>query len=590
MRLAVPARVRLTSASLALAPQPARVRLTSATLALASLSMVVWDRAPVPGQPIATFGRLLLAVALVALVIELRPSRATWALARRALHGPAAALVAGGALSLTLVGVSVSTNGCQCSGGSYGLLEMATWTALVLIAVLAEPRRSSLLLATAVVGAVIVGLVALIAVNSPPTGLAKALSNRLTGTYGNPNFLAATQALGFPASVAAAMALRRQVVRALGLTAAGLLGVVLVLSYSRGGLLAAATGAYAVIVWRVPKRRRLAVALTLPALSAAAWVILYPAFQRQRTAADFPAATAAANAVDKSGWDASQTGLLPAGPSRLTNIDPDTLRVTASQPGQGTSHSLGGAGPPMQYHLRFQARSLESGLRLSFGMEDNLVAAGSQSLAAYQSRRWRSFALNWRPSRVSSHARAYFWADSAGSFDLRRLTISMGNLRNARALPVRLLGPNKGIDPELSKAEADFVRAREGALRIAIHAFLTHPLRGIGWERFPAYASSRSGVGAIATHDEYTRFAAELGAPGLVAFALLCVGAAWGAVCVRGHQLGAALIGMIVAGGVSLMFANLLESPQAGLSLATAVSTAVALGTVERSAREKPDG
>ncbi len=569
---------------------PTRLRLTSATLALASLSMVVWDRAPVAGQPIATFGRLFLAAALVALVIELRRPRATWKLARRALHGPAAALVAGGALSLTLVGVSASTNGCQCSGGSYGLLEMATWTVLVLMAVLAEPRWSAPLLGAAVAGAIVAGLVALVGVNSPPAGSAKALSNRLTGTYGNPNFLAATQALVFPASVAAALALRRPVVRAIGLVAAGTLGVVLLLSYSRGGLLAAAAGFYAAIVLVVPERRRLAVALALPALSAAAWLILYPTYERQRTAADFPAATAAAQAVDASGWDPAETGLLPGGPSRLSNIGADTLRVAASQPGQGTSHSLGGASPPMQYHLRFQARSLEFGLRLNFGTEDNLVGAGPQTLRAYQSRRWRSFALNWRPSQVASHARAYFWADSAGSFDLRRLTISTGSPRSARALPVRLLGPPRGIDPELSKAEAGFVRAREGALRIAIHAFSAHPLRGIGWERFPAYASARSGVGAIATHDEYTRFAAELGAPGLLALVLLCAGAGWAAVSIRGHQLGAALIGMIVAGGASLVFANLLESPEAGLPLATAVATAVALATVKRATEQRPDG
>jgi hypothetical protein len=192
---------------------------------------------------------------------------------------------------------------------------------------------------------------------------------------------------------------------------------------------------------------------------------------------------------------------------------------------------------------------------------------------------WRTYSLDWRPSRLARHARAYFWLGADGAFELRSLALSRAKTggRAAPATPLRPSGGGASGQRVLARAERGFVRARVGALRLAIDAFTAHPLRGIGWERFPTYAARRSGVGPIATHDEYLRFAAELGVPGVAVLVLLGISVLWALVKVWTRELAPALAGTLLAAAICLGFANLLETPDASLAIATAAACVVAM-------------
>jgi hypothetical protein len=104
-------------------------------------------------------------------------------------------------------------------------------------------------------------------------------SRRLTGSFGSPNSAASAMALALPVGLVAA-ARARGGRRAALAAAAGLLVVALVLTYSRGGVVAAAAGLGTLAVLASPRlalaRERRAAALGLLALGAA-WLALVPA-------------------------------------------------------------------------------------------------------------------------------------------------------------------------------------------------------------------------------------------------------------------------------------------------------------------------
>jgi hypothetical protein len=96
----------------------------------------------------------------------------------------------------------------------------------------------------------------------------------------------------------------------------------------------------------------------------------------------------------------------------------------------------------------------------------------------------------------------------------RRVDPQSGRLLEVMTIPMRLLGL---VDQEESFArlEDDYPCSRDAA-RLALAAFWDQPIRGIGWERFPEYVPPHSDRGALASHDEYLRIAAELGLVGLL--------------------------------------------------------------------------
>jgi O-antigen ligase len=562
-----------------------RLPITTAALVFGSLAMVAWEKSVPGASSHARVGWLVLAAAAIALTVEMRGPTAFWALRQQLFSGPALLLLAGAALTLAVVLVSSHTNGCQCSGGAQGLIELLIWTLLVSIVVAVAPESGMPLVGAIGLGCFIAAVVALAGTHDPLQ--ADSLGERLAGPYGNANYFAATQAMGLPIAVAVAARCRRLIIRVGALVVALTLVVTLVLAYSRSGLLAAAAGTGATVVLLVPPGRRLFVGAGLIVGAVVAGVILYPTFAQDRTAADFGSAIVTEQDTDASGWVRAGIGLIATGPSQLVNDGPDVLRVIAPRPGEGASLPLGTVAVSGPVHLRFQARASTRRVELRFGLEDNLIAAGPATGRAALSRAWRSFELTWRPSAPARHARAYFWDRSAGSFEIRGLAIWTTNPRFATRLSTRLLGPVKYVNQALQRAEQSYIRSRETAARIAIQAFLAHPLLGVGWERFPSYASTRSGVGAIATHDEYLRFAAELGVPGLLAIALLCFAAGWAAVKTRAVRLAPVLVGVLAAAAVELAFGNVLESPAVVLPLATATATAVALSTRHRAVQER---
>lgn len=203
--------------------------------------------------------------------------------------------------------------------------------------------------------------------------------------------------------------------------------------------------------------------------------------------------------------------------------------------------------------------------------------AGPASAIASVSRRWSTLRLTWRPSAAAPNARAYFWVPVTGTFELRAPVTWTTDPGRLTRLPTRLLGSPTNVTQRLQRRERAYIVSREGAARIAVDAFLAHPLIGIGWDRVPAYASTRSGVGPVATHNEYLQFAAELGIPGIVAILLLSLSAGWAALEERTDRFGPALIGVLVAAGIELAFGNVLEAPEVILAAATAAAVAVGL-------------
>jgi hypothetical protein len=560
-----------------------RLPVTTAILALGSVGMFAWEDSLVISTPITRVGRLVLACALIALVAEMGGIRGIWALRGRVLTGPGRLLVIAGLLTLALVVLSSETNGCQCGGGSYGLIEIAVWLALALIVAVAAPEARVALLAAAGTGCLVAAVLALAGAHGAST---MALgSGRLAGTYGNSNYFAATQALGLPLAVAGLAQIRVPLIRIAAFAFATTLTVALVLSYSRSGVLAAGAGVWATLVLLAPARRRLAVGAGLIAAAGLAGWLLYPTFARDRSSADFAYALGLYRQTDGSGWTRAETGLIAHGPSQMSNPQAGVLRVVAARSDEGVSLPLGRARPSVIYRLRFQARVTSGPGPMSFGLEDNLTGAGPVAATSSPDRRWRAVSLSWRPRAAADHARAYFWTQTPGTFELRALRWSIGRAASA-ALPVRLLG-HTGASPQqqINRAESRYISSRQSAARIAVDAFLAHPLVGVGWERFGRFAAPRSGLGAIATHNEYLRYAAELGVFGLVAIILLCAAVGWAVLDARVSGLGPVLIGVVVTAAIELAFSNILESPDVVLPVATAVAIASAISEQARARR-----
>ncbi|MGI8330314.1 O-antigen ligase family protein [Actinomadura scrupuli] len=111
---------------------------------------------------------------------------------------------------------------------------------------------------------------------------------------------------------------------------------------------------------------------------------------------------------------------------------------------------------------------------------------------------------------------------------------------------------------ELASNSEVRARAAEFAARVAVE----HPVRGIGYGRFSAYAASSPRFGLyMATHNDYLRLAAETGAVALIAFLALLLLGTWGR---RSGDL-AVLRAVVVTHAVGLVFANLLSNMTASL-------------------------
>jgi hypothetical protein len=98
---------------------------------------------------------------------------------------------------------------------------------------------------------------------------------------------------------------------------------------------------------------------------------------------------------------------------------------------------------------------------------------------------------------------------------------------------------------------------RAAAARLAFHVAVEHPLRGIGYGRFPSFAATDPRLGIyINTHNDYLRLAAEAGVATLILFGALLVAALVTPVQRQYTPLRAA----VAAGAVNLVFANTLAN------------------------------
>ena len=226
--------------------------------------MVIWESAPLTSAPALTIGRAFLAVAAVALAMYSNP-RETVGAAPDSTARPRAD--AGDRRS--------AEHRPGAFQYSHEWLSMHRWLlrprrdvslgGAAVLAVIAEPKSAVTLLGAVGLGCVLAGIFALAGVHSEPAG--SSMSTRLLGTYGNPNFLAATQALALPLAIAA-LFVERGIgpgrIRWLAVAAIAVLIVTVFQTYSRSGLLAAAGGSYVTIVLLVPTAQRRRTAVTSP--------------------------------------------------------------------------------------------------------------------------------------------------------------------------------------------------------------------------------------------------------------------------------------------------------------------------------------
>jgi O-antigen ligase len=525
------------------------------------------------GSPQLTVGRLLLVVVAAAVATDLwrlrgRVPRPRWAVA--ALIAALGALTAWSAIGALAWG--------DFTHGTFqGFAELVALTALAgVIGLYASPGWALVALAAGSSGVVAGGLLAVVhvrdlhaAVYSPSASHA-----RLEGVYGNPNSLGFALALALPAAVVLALGLRGRW-RWVALGAALGLAAMLVATFSRGSLLAAAFGvppAAWIAARRRPSRRvALAVVAAVPLLIVG--VIASPLYRSARVHADFGTAGASAATAN---WVSPTGGAFPSMAAALSNPrqDPAALQVVASAAGQGAAHDLGKQFGDGRGGWRFDVRSTD-GATVRWQVTEvggDAVARGVVRAAATRTPVTASFA-----TRAGGQYVVFAWATRPSSFVLSSMRASAqrtGAPPVVRPVSLRVTVPGAAA---LDAREADYGRSRWSALRMALSAFGSEPLRGIGLNRFPVYAQAHDHYGPLPTHNTYAQVLAELGLVG--ALLLVAVIAVVAAAVLRGRPppaLRAALAGTVVVGAVNLVFINGLSAPGMAMCLALAIGLAAA--------------
>lgn len=524
-----------------------------------------------------TVGRaaaLLFAALLVADLLRYRPRRFRPDLA-------AAMLVLGYVGLCGWVFLSTAAWGCNCEGRTGGLVELAAVGLLALVAIGFEPRLRGPALIASLGGIVLAAALALAgvgAINSGTVDLTET-GGRLSGSYGNANELALAAALGIPIALAyVSVAGRARRVAVAGSIA--ILVVALVLTYSRGGIIAAGVGVLALALWQARgSGRRLALIAVGACVAVAVAGALYSVFKERRESASFAAAPAVLQALaqrDVSGWDARALGPIPTGPSQLGNVD-DGIAVKGRRPGQGASFRWGEALPGRTYVLRFSARAgAGGGGRLAYALADR-VAGGGVTASAGLRPGWRVLSLTWRPRIRAPHASLFLWQPGRpASFAVADVRVTAHDPIGTSAVvaPDRLSGSVFAhLGSSASHLEKRYVESRLDAARLALRAFGSAPIHGIGWSTFPSYSAKQLDYGRLAAHNQYLLIAAELGLFGLAFLALMVAAPAVGVRRAPDDRATAAAIGVLAGSVAGMVFVEALASPQ--VSIATAVAAAV---------------
>ena len=555
-------------------------RRSAALILLAAITPPIWNVILVPLPAVSlTFGRGLVVLSTLFLFLDYRRT----AEPRPAVPHAVRLLLAALTLLWAWTVVNAVTWGCRCVGEIAGFSELVAVAVLAALVAAFEPRLRSAMVLAVVAGASLSAALTLAGVQGLTAGSTNTstFSGRFAGPYGNPNLLAFALAFAVPAGLAAYRLFAART-RLLLAGALGLVGLVLLLTFSRGGLLAAVAGSVVVLVLQHPRRSRarrqtvLAVAAVL-----AMGGVAYPVFAELRRDISSAGLDAALRAQDLSGWDAGTQGLISSGPAKLVNSSRDQLEVRVDRAGQGVSRRIGPAAVDGAYELSFEARVVTGADRLDFGLEDNLRGNGPSIGSAPVSEQWQKLRIRWTPTDDSPDARLYVWSGvTAADFRIRNVLIvarGPGGSPIRTAIPVRLRG-SAYLQREATrrKVEAREIASRRVGVELSVTAFASQPVRGIGWGRFNDVAATRSEFGRLPTHNEYLRFLAELGAVGVLLLGLVALTIGFAVRRAQRDEIGLALVGMLVTGGVGLLFVNGLATPMVTMPLAFAAAAACA--------------
>jgi hypothetical protein len=170
-------------------------------------------------------------------------------------------------------------------GVGYLYLQLLTGFGAIVAAIWILDGRSPFpILAMALAGAVTAALIALIPFLAPSlTGFLARVSGppfdlvRAVGTFSNPNFMGGSAAMSMVAAVALFAGAESRRVRAILLGCAMILGIAVIISFSRGALITALVG---LVIVGLTRSRRTAIAVLLGGLVAA--LVVWPAFVEWR--------------------------------------------------------------------------------------------------------------------------------------------------------------------------------------------------------------------------------------------------------------------------------------------------------------------
>jgi len=549
--------------------------LSGACLALALLLASRWESEPSASLPQVTVGRLCISLVIALLGLDLWRARGTLRLPARS----GSLLIVGLLGESAVILLSIAFRGRNSEGALSGFLELTLVAITVLVVADAHPRARLPLLMCAAIGALLGNLDALIF--GHPLVALRGGGERLAGHYGNPNLLGFAGSLAVPIFVTLAILLRRR--RAVWLLGAAIILAPILLSYSRGAILGAGAGVIASLsLTQTGGRRRLRAAVVGCLLLGTLAALAYPLYLNLRTEADF-GSNLTARAPDRSGWDPSAQGLIGLGPSGLSNPNREALRITATKAGEGASLPLGEARVHRRYLLSFAASASLRGIELAYALEDNLLGDGAVRRTILLTPTPRRVAIAWTPTRNAPHARAYIWLPLGGKVTLSRLNFGQAKTL-LKPLPTQLLGR---VD-RFASSESHFVNSREDAAHLALDLFIQKPLTGIGWQQFTVYSATRLHYGPLATHDEYLRYAAELGLPGLLFLFLIIATVANAAVRVSPTDVRVAATACLAAGAVGLLFVNALETPSISLPLFVSAALICTGSFVQRTDASRP--
>ena len=231
---------------------------------------------------------------------------------------------------------------------------------------------------------------------------------------------------------------------------------------------------------------------------------LYTLFERERRDVSFTAVSPALkvlNQRDLSGWDSRALGPIPRGPSQLFNQGP-AIAIHATRSGEGTSFRWGEAQAGATYTLRFRARAEAAGHAVSYAIGDSAQTAEGPrssgkagpalahvlirlaSAPAISARHVLHMAAGWTV-HLCAERRQGDRSWSRPNFAPHRFArASQGSLYER-------------LRSNATREERRYVQSRLDAAHLALRAFTSEPLRGIGWGTFPSYAATHLHFGSL---------------------------------------------------------------------------------------------